>query len=274
MFCGGGGCVMRFVTIAFAIVASSIAISSAKSADLPVSPYPPPAAAPSVYNRVLPGPWTGFYFGANVGYGWANATGDYTLTGNTFTNGTLVGNPVNLDGINGGGQVGYNWQTGNFLIGVEGDIQEANQGKTFNYFCGLACSVTETIKIDTIGTLRGRAGFAIKDVLFYGTGGLNYTHGDNNFTGTLNGTSADLADFSHNSLGWVAGGGIEWMYAWGWSAKIEYLHLQNNNSAASITVPTSLGGGTLTNTASASNDVIRFGVNFHFLVPRGWPYGG
>jgi outer membrane immunogenic protein len=268
----GMGMVMRARTIALAIAVSSMAFCSAHGADLPASPYPPSAAAPVAYSPVSNGPWTGFYFGGNVGEGWANATGNYTLAGNAFINGTLVGNPVNFEGANGGVQAGYNWQTGILLIGLEADIQGAGESQTFNYVCGVACSVTQTVKIDGFGTFRGRAGFAVKDVLFYGTGGLNWTHGENNFYGALNGASANLADFTHNSLGWTAGGGLEWMFARWWSVKVEYLRLQNNNSAASLAVPSSLGGGTLTNTASASNNIVRAGVNMHFPF-RGWPYG-
>jgi outer membrane immunogenic protein len=269
---GAGG--MRPQTTALAIAATCVAIPTANSADLPVYPAPAPATASVAFNPVRADPWTGFYSGGNFGYGWANANSNLTLAGNAFSNGPLSGNGANLDGVNGGLQAGYNWQTGYFLVGVEGDIQAADQNQTSTYSCGLACSVTETAKIDWFGTIRGRAGIAYKDVLFYGTGGANWTDGEHNFSGTLGGASASLANFTHDSFGWVAGGGIEWMFAWGWSAKIEYLYLENTNSNFTISVPAGVGGGTLTDTAKASNNVVRIGLNYHFYPPYGggWPY--
>jgi len=247
---------------------------SANGADLPTASYPAAVPTPVVYDPMRAGPWTGPYLGGNIGYGWANVTGDYTLANNAFANGTIVGGPINLDGVNGGLQAGYNWQIGSFLLGVEGDFQGTDQNLTLTSSCGLNCSLTQVANIDWFSTFRARAGFTIKDVLFYGTGGLNWTHGENNFSGTLNGTSANLADFTHDSLGWVAGGGIEWMFWYGWSAKIEYLFLRNTNSNSTLTIPASLGGGTLTNTADASNNIVRAGLNYHFFFPYGggWPY--
>jgi outer membrane immunogenic protein len=264
---------MRSRAIALAIALSSVAFSSAKSADLPAPYSPPPAQAPVAYNPTRLGPWTGFYFGGNIGDGWTNTDGGYTLSGNAFTTGTVLGNPFNLNGVNGGLQAGYNWQTGILLVGLEGDIQAADQDRTINYSCGPTCSIAQTAKIDWFSTFRARAGIAIKDVLFYGTGGLSWIHGENDFNGTLNGGPASLGNFTYDSLGWVAGGGIEWMFWYGWSAKIEYLYLQTNNSSSTITVPAASGGGTLTSTPYRSDNIFRVGFNYHFGFPygAGWP---
>lgn len=258
---------MRSRTIVVALAGSSAAFCSANGADLPV----PAPVAPIVYNSVGLGPWSGFYFGGNFGSGWASTNSAFTLTGNG-SNGTIAGVGTTLQGPNGGLQVGYNWQIGNLLAGVEGDVQAADQNQTSTFFCGAACSITENAQLQSFGTLRGRVGFTITDVLFYGTGGLNWTHGENSFNGTLNGINASLADFTHDSLGWVVGGGIEWMFWYGFSTKIEYLYLQNNSSNSTIPVSAALGGGTLTDTAKASNNVVRVGVNYHFST-GGWPYG-
>jgi outer membrane immunogenic protein len=261
----------RLGTWALTVAASSIAFCSAYGADLPASPYPQPTTAPITHGPVWNGRWTGWYVGGNVGYGEATATGNYTLAGNAFVNGTLVGSSVSLDGANGGVQAGYNWQTGIFVVGVEGDIQGADQNEKFSGSCGGACSVTQNIDLDAFGTLRGRFGLATNDLLVYGTGGLNVTHGENDSNLALRGGSVTLADSTHDSLGWTAGGGIEWMFWPNWSMKFEYLHLQNNYSSASISVPAILGGGTLTNTANVSNNVLRLGVNLHF-TSTGGPY--
>jgi outer membrane immunogenic protein len=260
---------MWYPVVLLATAASSIALASASGADLPAPGSPAPEPAPIVYNPVRAGPWTGFYFGGNIGYGWADANSQLNLADNAFANGAFGGG-ANLNAGNGGLQGGYNWQIGYLLLGVEGDIQISNQNRTFNFVCGPMCSVTEPAEIDWFGTFRGRVGYAYKDVLFYGTGGFNWTTGKNDFGGTLGGVSANLGDFSHNSLGWAAGVGIEWMFYNSLSAKVEYLHLQNDNSNSSVAIPASLGGGTLTDTVKASNNVVRFGLNYHFFEP-GWP---
>jgi outer membrane immunogenic protein len=256
---------------AFAIAASCLWFCPAFGADLPVSPGPPPAAVPVVYNPVTPGPWTGFYVGGNLGYGWTNSIANYTLTGNAFsTDATFTGPSQTLNGANGGFELGYNFQTGNFLIGVEGDIQGSSQDQSFNNVCGAACAIGESSTLDWFSTFRGRAGFALKDVLFYGTGGLSWTHSNNTFSGTFGGVATPLASFSRDNVGWTAGGGIEWMFWYGWSAKIEYLYLGNTAASSIVSIPAASGGGVLLSTANASDNIVRAGVNYHF----GFPYGG
>ncbi len=116
---------------------------AATAADLPRGPapyYPPPS---SVYN------WTGPYAGLNLGYEWGKVTNSNLEPG----------------GIAGGGQLGYNWQTGQFVLGVETDIQASGADDTFAPY---------KFSNPWFGTLRGRAGFAINNVLLYGTFGLAY----------------------------------------------------------------------------------------------------
>jgi outer membrane immunogenic protein len=261
---------MRLSTCAFALAASFIALYPAFGADLPVSSGPPPAATPVVYSPATLGPWTGFYMGGNVGYGWTNSSSNYTLTGNALsTDPTFVGPSQTINGANGGFELGYNWQIGNFLVGVEGDIQGSSQDQTFSNACGPSCAIGQSTTLDWFSTFRGRAGFALKDVLFYGTGGINWTHSQNQFTGMFAGVTTPIATFSHESVGWTAGGGIEWMFWYGWSAKVEYLYL--GNTATSFTAPIFVpSGGTILSNANASDNIVRAGVNYHF----GFPYGG
>jgi outer membrane immunogenic protein len=262
---------MRSSTCAFAFAASCLVFYPAYGADLPVSPIPPSAATPVVYNPVTLGPWTGFYAGGTLGYGWTTSIANYTLTGNALsTDATFVGSSQTLSGANGGFELGYNWQTGNFLIGVEGDIQGSSQDQTFNYVCGPTCAVAQSTKLDWFSTLRARAGFAVKDVMFYGTGGLAWTHSDNGFSGTFGGVTTPLATVSHDNVGWTAGGGVEWMFWYGWSAKVEYLYLGNTAASSIVSIPAASGGGTILSTANASDNIVRAGVNYHF----GFPYGG
>src|SRR5216683_213363 len=89
---------------------SVLAGSSAYAADMPTKAYP---------SYISPAPimtWTGFYAGVNAGYGWANVG--------------VAGASNNLSGFIGGGQLGYNWQIGAFVIGVEGDFQGSTQRRS------------------------------------------------------------------------------------------------------------------------------------------------
>src|SRR3954467_7645107 len=96
--------------------------------------------------------WTGFYLGVNLGYGWGKASGTTTVAGNTFgANGVFPGSS-NLDGINGGGQAGYNWQTGPVVFGIEGDYQGADQKQRTVVGCGIGCTVTDVAKINSFAT--------------------------------------------------------------------------------------------------------------------------
>ena len=130
------------------ILAISVAIAipaagSAAAADLPRGPtpyYPPPA---SIYN------WTGLYAGLNLGYEWGKVT-------NTS---------IDPSGVAGGGQIGYNWQIGQFVFGAETDIQISGADDTFAPY---------KFSNPWFGTLRGRAGFAINNVLLFGSVGLAY----------------------------------------------------------------------------------------------------
>src|SRR5262249_36263565 len=134
---------MKTRILATTVVTLTIAAHTAVAADLPrgPAPYYPPAL--SVYN------WSGFYAGLNLGYQW----GHVTNTG------------IDPSGIAGGGQLGYNWQTGQFVFGVEADIQASAADDTFAPY---------KFSNPWFGTLRGRAGYAINNILLYGTFGLAY----------------------------------------------------------------------------------------------------
>src|SRR4029450_13572642 len=125
-------------------VAAVAAAGSAAAADLPRNPapyyYPP---APSFYN------WSGFYAGLNLGYEWSKVTGS----------------SVNPAGVAGGGQLGYNWQTGQFVFGAETDIQASAADDTFAPW---------KFSNPWFGTLRGRAGYAMNNILLFATAGLAY----------------------------------------------------------------------------------------------------
>jgi outer membrane immunogenic protein len=169
------------------------------AADLPVK-APPPAAMP-----VYLSDWAGFYIGINGGGGWGHTTFDSSTVDNTTTSGGLVG-----------GHVGYNWQYGSVVAGLEADFDAANLNKTDAF--GLEQ------KTDELASVRGRVGYLFApSLLAYGTGGLGWGHTiltDTNgtFTG-VTGSSAAVSQF-----GWVAGAGLEYKLVDHVLLRAEYLH--------------------------------------------------
>ena len=188
--------------------------SAAVAADFPASPYYTAPAPSSAYS------WAGPYLGANLGYAW----------------GSVDNNLTKPSGFAGGVQAGYNWQTGPWVFGVEGDIEVTGAEDTFAPW---------KFSNPWFGTVRGRAGYALSNILFYGTGGLAF--------GELRGETFGLAE-SHTNLGWTAGVGAEVGFAPNWSAKIEYLFVDLADSNFTITgAPNGYRFG-----------LVRAGVNYHF----------
>lgn len=206
---------MRITIYAATAAVMAAAATAAVAADLPRSQGPYYSSpAPVGYN------WIGPYVGANVGYQWGRTTNNATRP----------------DGIEGGLQAGYNWQSGSFVFGGETDLQISGADDTFAPF---------KFSNPWFGTLRGRAGYALNNVLFYGTFGLAY--------GGIKGETGGLAE-SKTHVGWAGGAGMEVGFTPNWSAKIEYLYIDLADRAYSVT-------GT---TNGLESNMLRVGVNYRF----------
>jgi outer membrane immunogenic protein len=224
-------------TVLFSLTATGAALA----ADLPPAAPPPRAAAvylppPPVYN------WTGFYIGINGGWGFGNS--DWTLNGFGNIN---TGN-FNINGGVIGGTVGFNWWFDGWVLGLEGDFDGSwIDGKSS------ACTVINGVQCETrnkwLATFRGRAGYAFDRVLFYATAGGAF--GDVVANTTVNWQSEDEA-------GWTAGAGIESAFTDHWTARIEYLFVDLQNSTF-----TPVAGGPGVNVKFNSN-LVRFGVDYKF----------
>jgi outer membrane immunogenic protein len=193
------------------------AVSSAQAADLPYE-----SRAPYTVNQPLNMySWAGPYLGGNLGWNW----------------GSVDNNPTRPSGFVGGAQAGYNWQTGPWVFGIEGDLQGTGAADTFAQW---------KFSNPWFGTLRGRAGYAFNNILFYGTAGLAF--------GELQGQTFVNQTESHTNAGWTVGLGAEFGLARNWSAKVEYLYVDLNDSNFVIT--------------GAQNGyrfgLVRAGVNYHF----------
>jgi outer membrane immunogenic protein len=230
---------------------------AASAADLParmaVKAPPPP---PPMFN------WTGFYLGVNIGGSWGHQ--DDSLVG-------LLTNGNNVNGVIGGGQIGYNWQGygSPWVFGVEADFQGSGQRASGSFVipAGIGAlpipgsNIAYEERLDWFGTLRGRIGWAMGDqgrFLPYITGGLAY--GQNNFNGAGTAAGVPVAfNASHTDVGWTVGAGIEWAMWDRWSAKLEYLYIDFGNGPSVALAP----GFALT-TNHLTDNIGRVGLNYRF----------
>lgn len=164
--------------------------------------------------------WTGFYVGVNAGYGFGDEA-DVVLV---FQDGSSRrSEEADVDGVDGGVQLGYNHQFGRFVLGGEADFQSSGQSGSVDLASiGFPGSGFE-FEYDTYGTIRARVGFAIGRVLLYGTGGYAYADAEDQFTGPL----ADVLPPRSVSLsGFAVGAGAEFNLAGQLSLKGEFLSLE------------------------------------------------
>ncbi|CCD92988.1 putative outer-membrane protein, secreted protein [Bradyrhizobium sp. ORS 375] len=211
--------------ILLATVALAALAAPAAAADL--------AARPTYTKAPVLAPvqtWTGFYIGAMGGY--ANENADFAAMKGGFA----------------GGTVGYNWQQGAVVFGLEADAAWADINATVG-----ALGVTAESKIRDWGTVRGRIGYAFGPTLLYATGG--YAWADNRISLTAPGISVSDSKF-HS--GWTVGAGVEYMFAPHWSLKGEYLYKSFGGESYTFT-----GLGTLT-TGTLNVHSGQVGINYHF----------
>jgi iron complex outermembrane receptor protein len=250
-------------------------------------------AAPIFKAPVLtPWTWAGPYIGGNVGYsaGRSKTTGAFSdPTGATLL---ATASTENLSGIIGGIQGGYNWQWGNWVAGIEADVQISGEGATPRYVCpGVICNSTITgfdapvlasfdqgPKLDSFGTLRGRFGTTVTpEVMVYGTGGLAV--GSIRSTVTLSGTAVDAngipfaisnnASVLTHRIGWTAGAGIEGRLFGNVTGKIEYLYMDFGTISSVVDNPLNATPVSFTTNSHVTDNIVRAGVNYKFAPAIG-----
>jgi opacity protein-like surface antigen len=205
-------------------------------------------------------PWSGFYVGLNAGGGIGSGRSDFSVAGVPFASVTNF-----LSGAVGGGQLGFNWQSGLVVAGVEADVQAASLNGNLTApcpfaACALPLSATYSQKVEWFGTARGRLGVATNGWLIYATAGYAYARLDTDALATA-GPATAAVSIHDNRSGWTAGGGIEVALAPGWSAKLEYLYL-NFGKVTTTWVLTGLPP--ITDSARFDMNVVRAGVNYRF----------
>jgi outer membrane immunogenic protein len=232
------------------IAIGAMIVGPALAADLPLKAAPAPAMAPFS--------WAGFYIGVNVGYGWGDADTRFdplpTAAGFIDLGPTII--DARPKGPFAGGQLGYNWQAGTLVWGIETDLQWSdikgqrsespiinNVGLPF----GAGSSLSTGERLDWFGTTRLRIGFTpASQWLIYATGGVAYGGvkflANSDFTPV--GTQQYPASVNTTKVGWAAGGGVEWAIANNWSAKFEYLAFDLGHETFTANGVPGLPGGT------------------------------
>jgi outer membrane immunogenic protein len=268
----------RLTAILLALVLTVFA-PIAQAADMvrPVLKAAPAAPAPA-YN------WGGFYIGAHAGWGFAHNRFRDIASGidsaDFFADGGLAG-----------GQIGYNWQFGAFVLGVEAEGSFAHIRKgVFGPFClpgtpfgcaqtcgsglggignPLACNPGCSplglfgcfgqlgARIEEMALLTGRIGHAWGPWLAYLKGGLAYAH--ERYVFNTPGVLDTIVD--GNRWGWTIGGGIEYGFAANWSAKLEYNFIDFGTERLNFVAP---AGVVFAFDHAQQVHLAKFGINYRF----------
>jgi outer membrane immunogenic protein len=205
----------------------ALGIASASAADIQrraIMPAKAPVYVTPTYN------WTGPYIGISGGGGWGHSDFSAPLSsGNFNTSGGLVG-----------GTLGYNYQVGQAVLGLEGDVSWSNiRGSST---CGgLSCDTRN----NWLSTARVRVGYAADRFMPYVTGGAAF--------GDIHTNVASLGSASATKAGWTVGGGIEAAIAGPWTAKLEYLYVDLGR-----------GGSIVGSDAGFKTNIFRAGLNYRF----------
>lgn len=272
---------MKKLTLAVSILAfSSVAAAAADMA-------PSYTKAP-----VMPAPvasWGGFYVGINGGGAWGR-----TDTSLATTNGTVPfgffdvdnipgvnaagNNRINTSGAIAGGQIGYLWQGGKAILGIEAAFDWTNlngsQTRTQAYFDNPNIfSVYQNPRADWLFTFLGRVGYDMGAWYPYVTGGLavsNLKYGFN-YTDTFFAPGCPCAaNFSETKLGAAIGGGLAWRIGSNWTLRGEYLYIAFEDLSATSTLvggPIDPGTASFAHTAKFSENIARVSLDYSFGGP-------
>ena len=208
----------------------ALAGGTAGAADLQPRYQPVPRAA--IYSPIYN--WTGFYLGINGGGGWGRSQWDGV--GRFDVSGGLIG-----------GTIGYNWQFGQAVVGIEGDIGWSGISGSTTVLCPAGCETRN----HWLATVRGRVGYSFDRFLPYLTAGLAF--------GDINATTPGFPGGSITTAGWTVGGGLEFGVLPNVSVKAEYLYVDLSNFNCGFNCGLAANGN-----VSFYANVFRAGLNVRF----------
>jgi outer membrane immunogenic protein len=220
---------LAFAGVTGAVVGTASAADLARRAPPVVTKAPPPPA-------YMPYNWTGAYIGFNGGYGFGRSKWSSLPTA------------FDVKGGLAGGQLGYNWQFGQFVYGLEVDGDWTDLRGTANVAdCGAPCQTRN----DFLSTARGRVGIAIDRLLPYATGGLA--------VGNIRATVPGAVGIDRTNAGWTVGGGLEYGLANNWTVKAEYLFVDLRKAGCDTLCGLPLGSN-----IGLTTNIARAGLNYRF----------
>lgn len=278
---------MSKAKVLFAALAATSLSSAAFAADLPSRRVAPAYVAPAPMFT-----WTGLYVGVNLGgvitntsYG-ATVGLPYTANSHLTPADMMVVSAGGTQKIGntsfaGGGQIGYNWQFGSMVVGLEADVGYAGGGSaqnSFGFINGTGSgpgvfypyALSQKMGGGLAGTVRGRLGFALDRALLYATGGLAWRSGSFSATywdalfPTIGGASG-----GGSNLGWTIGAGVEYALTNNWSIKGEYLYADYGSRTVAGSMVNMFNrnfSNTTAHTTRVQTHTFRAGLNYHF----GW----
>jgi outer membrane immunogenic protein len=233
---------MRTVAALLLATTSLFALGSevAYSADLPAkAARPVPVSAP-VWS------WNGFYIGAHVGGAWGTVESEFSAVAFPIASAAV-------NGFLGGGQIGYNYQSGIVVLGIEADASWANIKGTTPCLIALTCKR----EVNALGTVTGRVGLTADRALIYVKGGGAWA----NFDYDVSVAGVPIASTDKWVWGWTVGTGVEYAITPNWSAKIEYNFMDFQKDTISFPAP--IIGAVNVDTTSYIH-AVKFGINYRF----------
>jgi outer membrane immunogenic protein len=230
---------MKKQMLGMAMFAGLLMASAAQAADMPLkaAPYAP------VYS------WTGWYIGAHIGGAWSDNRFVLREPDDPAEGSTEHGR--NRSSVFGGGQIGYNFQSGSWLFGGEVDLGSMNPRSTVEFRNDPGDFAS--IRGGFYGDITARLGYVSGPWLFYAKGGAAFL--DTRFR--ANEETVGVFSASKTTWGWAAGAGIEYMIAPAWSIKVEYLHFDFGRTTLATDPPDTVR-------FEPGADTVKFGVNYRF----------
>jgi outer membrane immunogenic protein len=249
------------------VLALFAAARPATAADIPVPAYQPAPA-------IVLFSWSGFYIGAHGGGGWGRK--ETTAAPYAFGLALITPAPTTIDvsGWLAGAQIGANYQVGSWVFGAEAQASWSNLSGSAvctgtSTTAGVATPVSGTcnVKVNALGTIAGRAGWAWDRLLVYGKGGVAWTNDKYNWeSGTL--LQPSLAA-NETRWGWMLGAGVEYAFLDSWSGKIEYNYMDLGTRTPGFTSASGLnfvanGLNSVVYSIRERISIVKLGINYRF----------
>lgn len=234
--------------VSLAAIIGAGATAPASAADMAVKAVPP-APLPVIYN------WSGFYIGGNGGWGSSRNCWDFVTAA-----GLVVADACS-DRSGGliGGQIGYRWQTGGWVFGLEAQGDWADLSNTRLSLIDQRFSTR--VRTDGIGLFTGQVGYAWNAALFYVKGGAAVTSNSYDILTTIDGLS--VASANSTRWGGAVGVGFEYGFTPNWSVGLEYDHLFMGDANNSFSVANPIVAGAL-NRINQDVDMVTLRINYRF----------